>query len=177
MKTSVTGGISLVCPEGRLHIEARKVVDGNEVKLIQESSINHPNPINNKPEMDQTKPIRLIVNQHSKKVFHEILYSHSAAFVGDCSGSMSSNNNIEKLKRSFLDVWEAAKKDGFETKIAFTSWNTQSYFCKKSWLVLSDEYKVKNWISNLRAEGGTDMQTGIMGAINTFSPVENIITI
>ncbi|CAF4352943.1 unnamed protein product [Rotaria sp. Silwood2] len=176
-KTSGTGTVSLVCPEGYLHIEAKKVVDRNEVKLMQESSINSRDPVNKKEEMNERKPRILTVNQASNLIFNEIQCTGSVAILGDCSGSMSINDNIAKLRRTYAAFWETAKKDGLKSKIAFTVWDTESYFCTKSWLGLSDDGVVKNWITGLQARGGNDTKTAVTDAINTFTSVENIVII
>jgi hypothetical protein len=176
-KTSEKGAALFVCPEGPLYVEAKKVVDGDEVKLKQELLVPFPNPVNDKEEMNDIKPIVLIVNQDSDRISNIIKFTGSVAFLGDCSGSMSNDNNIEKLRREYSIIWEDAKKNGLKSNIAFMAWDTASYFCKKSWLCLSDDNEVKQWISDLQARGGTYMKTAITDAINTFTSVENVVVI
>jgi hypothetical protein len=176
-KTSRTGTVLLACPEGLLYIEAIIVVDGNEVKLEQELSVTSPNPVTSKEEMNERKPRVIIVNKASTLILTGVQSDGSIVYAGDCSGSMSNNNNIEKLRNTYSTVWETAKQDGIKSNIAFIAWDDTSYFCKKSWLCLSDDNEVKNWISALEARDGTDMKTGIMDAIVKFASIENIMII
>ena len=80
------------------------MIDGNDVKLKEELDVPPPDPVNSKEEMDEKKPIVLIVNQSSNVILNGIQYTGPIAFVGDCSGSMSSDDNIEKLRRTFSNL-------------------------------------------------------------------------
>lgn len=177
-KTSDIGAIVLACPKGHLHIQAAKIIDGNEVKLAENLYVPLADTVNDIGEIKERKPLIVTVNKASNFILNNgIQYSGSVVFLGDCSGSMLLDDNIGKLRRTYTYLWEEAKRNGLNAGIAFSVWDLECHFCTNSWLSLSDESKVKRWISNFTTRLGNDMQSAITDVIQTFVSVNNIVVI
>lgn len=176
LSTCGKGTIEFVCPEGHLSLEAKTIDNGKSVSLKQDVQVIQAPPATLET-MNSINLIPITVNQASNMILNDIQYTGSAAFLGDCSGSMSSNDNIDKLRRTYTKLWTDAITVGFKSGIGFTVWDTSSYPCTETWLNSHDDSKVRTWISGIQARGGNDMKQAIDTAIKLFLNVDNVFVI
>ena len=110
-ETSSDGTSRFTLPEGKLSIQAQKVYKGKKVVLDSSMEIPKPKKVSNPEEMKKVEKILNTVNSNASIILNGINCTGSVAILGDVSGSMSSDDNIEKLRNTYSKLWQSSKKN------------------------------------------------------------------
>jgi hypothetical protein len=129
-------------------------------------------PLLEEPEEEEEEPQEQVVHALKECDDFSLVVSSigpgikEIAVCGDVSGSMSSGNLMDILKRSFRSLLSTHGKDG--TNVRLYSWNTD--LCPAP----RDRGGMEGWINALRAGGGNDMRTAITKAFQDYPAVTDM---
>eukprot|EP01043_Picozoa_sp_COSAG02_P016973 COSAG02_NODE_759_length_17490_cov_29.152608_7_plen_594_part_00 len=150
------GGVVLVLPPAPKVIIEPVMPNGDPAPLPKVTRAVVPIPRPNGPQ----PPVPSIVKQGGGSAVT------TSQFDGDCivylvdiSGSMGRGQRMNQLKSSLMKTLDNHNRKG--TRFAMGAWNTSTQFPGGTlkWLHGEADYgMVKNWISGLRANGGTVMK-------------------
>lgn len=122
-----------------------------------------------------SKETRIVVDATQDHVDFRAMFDlepqSSMLFLGDCSGSMSEGDRIEKMKASLIDLLPDALAQCNEVWIGV--WNT-SYKLFPSCINEGNLQNAVEWISNAYCCGGTKIKQAIQGAIAHVGNVTDV---
>lgn len=171
-QTDNDGVVMFVLPQGYID---NFVAEKDRIVVKKIGKITLPPPA--QTDLNVPRPPKYIIIDADSSSFSSSInplnQNARVVILGDISGSMSSGNKMDILRRSFQDIFVKCQKNGWH--VALASWDDEIEWCiENRWIQSSDIGIVQNWIGSRVARGGNDMKSAIEASMTRFPDATDV---
>ncbi|UJR11776.1 hypothetical protein I4U23_015956 [Adineta vaga] len=170
-QTNNEGIITIVLPEGTVD---SFTAEKDKIGVSKQGNIAIPPPAPT-PVTVPRPPKYIIIDLNSSSFSSSINPTEKDARVvilGDISGSMGAETQMDILRRSFQEIFDKCQKNKWSVSLA--AWNDKIDWCTETWIQSSQAQAVKSWIGCQRARGGNDMRRAIEDCMKRYSSATDV---